>query len=195
MANMKTMTDLKDVFNGISSFMFDTTPISLASGSITMAPEFELPVTVDTLSISQDDPTINHYKVHGLGTDWVSSSEPGDATIEFTVPTIHTDVLTLAYGAGAIGSITQATISDAAGAVKTASGSYTGTSVKLSNTKVTGCIALLNDEGTKLLIVNNVALYASPVYDNASTEPFAIKFSGTIETGTGASMYFLTKST
>lgn len=191
---MKTMTDLKDVFNGISSFMFDTTPISLASGTITMAPEYELPVTVDTLSISQDDTTINHYKVHGLGTDWVSSSEPGDATIEFTVPTVHTDVLTLAYGSGAIASVS-ATVSDAAGAVKSASGSYTGTSVKLSNTKVTGCIALLNDEGTKLLIVNNVALYASPVYDNASTEPFAIKFSGTIETGTGASMYFLTKST
>ena len=191
---MKTMTDLKDVFNGISSFMFDTTPISLASGTITMVPEYELPVTVDTLSISQDDPNINHYKVHGLGTDWVSSSEPGDATIEFTVPTVHTDVLTLAYGAGAIASVS-ATVSDAAGAVKSASGSYTGTSVKLSNTKVTGCIALLNDEGTKLLVVNNVALYASPVYDNASTEPFAIKFSGTIETGTGASMYFLTKST
>ena len=194
MANMKTMTGLKDVFNGISSFMFDTTPISLASGTITMVPEYELPVTVDTLSISQDDPNINHYKVHGLGTDWVSSSEPGDATIEFTVPTVHTDVLTLAYGAGAIASVS-ATVSDAAGAVKSASGSYTGTSVKLSNTKVTGCIALLNDEGTKLLVVNNVALYASPVYDNASTEPFAIKFSGTIETGTGASMYFLTKST
>ena len=79
---MIKMTDLKDVFNGISSFMFDTTPISLASGTITMVPEYELPVTVDTLSISQDDPTINHYKVHGLGTDWVSSSEPGDATIE-----------------------------------------------------------------------------------------------------------------
>ena len=193
MANMVTMTDLKDVFNGISSFMFDTTAISLASGSITMAPEYELPVTVDTLSISQDDPTINHYKVHGLGTDWVSSSEPGDATIEFTVPTIHNDVLTLAYGPDAVASVS-ATVSDATGAVKSASGSYTGKSVKLSNTKVTGCIALLNDEGNKLLIVNNVALYASPVYDNASTEPFAIKFSGTIETGSGASMYFLTKS-
>lgn len=190
---MVTMTDLKDVFNGISSFMFDTTAISLASGSITMAPEYELPVTVDTLSISQDDPTINHYKVHGLGTDWVSSSEPGDATIEFTVPTIHNDVLTLAYGPDAVASVS-ATVSDATGAVKSASGSYTGKSVKLSNTKVTGCIALLNDEGNKLLIVNNVALYASPVYDNASTEPFAIKFSGTIETGSGASMYFLTKS-
>jgi hypothetical protein len=106
MANMKTMTDLKDVFNGISSFMFDTTPISLASGSITMAPEYELPVTVDTLSISQDDPTINHYKVHGLGTDWVSTSEPGDATIEFTVPSVHADVLNVAYGSSTAASQT-----------------------------------------------------------------------------------------
>lgn len=190
---MIKMTDLKDVFNGISSFMFDTTPISVSEGAITLDPEYELPVTVDTLSISQDDPTINHYKVHGLGTDWISSSEPGDANIEFTVPTNHTNVLTLAYGSDAVKSVT-ATVSNATGAVKTATGSYSGKSVTLANTKVSGCIALLNDEGTKLLIVNNVALYATPVYDNASTDPFAIKFSGTIESSSGASMYFLTKS-
>lgn len=191
---MTKMTDLKNVFSGISSFMFDTTPIA-SETSVTLNPEYELPVTVDTLSISQDDPTINHYKVHGLGTDWVSTSEPGDATIEFTVPSVSEEVLNLAYGSSKSASQTFQTAIE--GAVKTiSSGStYSGKSVILSNTKVTGCIALLSDDGENLLIVNNVALYASPVFDNASTEPFAFKFSGTIESGSGASMYFLKKVT
>lgn len=192
---MSTMTDLKNVFSGISSFMFDTTPIASDSG-ITLTPEYELPVTVDTLSISQDEPTINHYKVHGLGTDWVSTSEPGDATISFTVPTIHDSVLTLAYGASSVKSITNAEVpsSVGSGATKSAVGTYSGKGVVLSNTKIQGCIAILNDAGDKLLVVNNVALYASPVFDNASTEPFAIRFSGTIEAGSGSSIYFLTKA-
>ena len=188
---MTKMTDLKEVFSGISSFMFDTTPIASAS-SVTLNPEIELPVTVDTLSISQDDPTINHYKVHGLGTDWVSTSEPGDATIEFTVPSVHADVLNLAYGSSTTASQTFSAAIE--GAVKSIEAkTYSGKSITLSNTKLTGCIALLSDDGNNLLIVNNVALYASPVFDNASTEPFAFKFSGTIEAGTGASIYFLKK--
>lgn len=193
---MKTMTDLKDVFSGISSFMYSSSAISSNAETINFAPELELPVTVDTLSLSQDEPTINHYKVHGLGTDWVSTSEPGDATISFTVPSVDDDVLKLAYGNAAIASSVSLTIAQSvgSGAAKSAVGNYSGNGATFSNTKIQGSIALLNDAGNKLLIVNNIALYASPVFDNASTEPFAFRFSGTIESGSASNMYFLTKT-
>ena len=60
---MKTKQELKDVFSGLSSIM-------LVKGGIadfaTVTPDFDLPVTVDTLSLSQAEPTLNRTKVHGL---------------------------------------------------------------------------------------------------------------------------------
>jgi hypothetical protein len=191
---LKKMTDLKDVFNGISSVLFQTTPL-VTGDSIAIAPEYELPVEVDSITISQDDPTINNYRVHGLSIPWTTSSEVGDVNLDFIVPTNHTDVLKLAYGNNAVTSVS-VTVTGAAGDGGDASGSWTGNSVKFSKTKVVGCIALLNESKDKLLVINNVALYAAPQYDNASTEPFAIHFVGSMEAGgtqSAGDMVFLTK--
>lgn len=192
----KTKTELKDVFNGLSSLYFCKTAVDLDGASdaggnaISIDWDFDLPVTVDTLQISQDDPTINHYKVIGLQGDWTSSAEAGDFTVQFTVPTKAEDVIKLAFGETAYKTITGATMTggDApAGAGK----KWEGSSVVVNMQKVTGTIGLLDENKENFMIITNIALYAKPLYENASTEPFAIQFSGSIETSGDANFAWL----
>lgn len=191
---MKTKTDLKDVFNGLSSLYYTAKNVDLDGendkGGValpTVAWDYELPVTVDTLQISQDDPTINHYKVIGLQGDWTSSAEAGDLTIEFTVPTKHTDVIKLAFGEDASKNILASDL----GELGTG---WSGQAVKISMHKVTGTIGLLDETKKNIMLINNIALYATPMYENASTEPFAIKFSGSIETTGDSNFAWLKKA-
>ena len=81
--------NLKLVIDDLSMLLVQKTPIVVASGetpAITIAPDYELPVTVDTLQTTGGEPTINHYKVIGQDGDWTSSSTPGEWTVQFTVP-------------------------------------------------------------------------------------------------------------
>ena len=182
---MKKKQELKDVFNGLSSLLYQSAVVDLSSGTPTITPEYDLPVTVDTLQITQDDPTINHYKVIGLDGDWTSSATLGDMSIQFTVPTKAVEVLKLAYGEDAVKSITKLSISTANG--------YEGSSVMLKKKKITGTFVLVDEEKENLMVMTNVALWAKPLYDNPGTEPFAIQFTGTMEGAGAQSMAWLKK--
>lgn len=180
---MKTKSDLKDVFNGPSSLMYQSA--ALEGNSLALDPEYDVPVKVDTIEFEQGAPSIEHYKVIGLSGDWVSSADAGDITVSFRVPTKHTDILTLAYGSDAVKNAS----------VTYGSGTFTGNGVVLTNHKITGTWALLNDAGDQLLILNNTSLYASLVMDSDANNVVAIDFTGTIESdGTNPDIMFLKKS-
>lgn len=184
---MKSKLELKDVFNGVTSLLYQAEEVNTVNTqAITLDPQYDLPVTVDTLQITQADPTINHYKIIGIAGDYTSSSEIGDTTVQFTVPTKHTDVLKLAYGSDAV---TEKV------AAKLNSVSYTGSSLALNKKKVTGTFILVDESGDNLMILTNIALYAKLLYEKTSTEPFAIQFTGTFETSDGANVAFLTRDT
>lgn len=189
---MKKKQELKDVFNGLSSLLYQSAVADLSQASITITPEYDLPVTVDTLQFSQDDPTINHYKVIGLDGDWTSSATLGDMNIQFTVPTKAKDVLELAYGADAVKSITAATINTGDTEIDNANG-YEGVSIKLEKKKITGTFVLVDEEKENLMVLTNVALWAKPLYENPGTEPFAIQFTGTMEGAGSQSLAWLKK--
>lgn len=180
--SMKTKSQLKDVFNGPSSLLYQST--ALSGGTLTLDPELDVPVKVDTIEFEQGDPNIEHYKVIGLAADWVSSSEAGDITVSFRVPTKHTDILQMAYGSTAVSSKS----------VTYGTDTFTGNGVVLTNKKITGTWALLNDSQDQMLILNNTALYASVIMDNDAKGVVAINFSGTIESdGTNPDILFLRK--
>ena len=64
----------------------------------------------------------------------------------------------------------------------------------LTNKKITGTWAILNDAGDQLLILNNTALYASLVMDSDAKGVVAIDFNGTIESdGSNPDVLFLKK--
>ncbi len=188
----KTKQELKDVFNGASSLLYASAVVDFSQSTLSITPEYDLPVTVDTLQISQDDPTINHYKVIGLDGDWTSSATLGDMTVQFTVPTKAKDVLTLAYGAAAVKDITKLTLTTGDSELDNENG-YEGVSIELKKHKVTGTFVLVDEEKENLMVITNVALWAKPLYENPGTEPFAIQFTGTIEGAGSQSMAWLKK--
>lgn len=190
---MKKKQELKDVFNGLSSLLYQSAVVDLSSPTLTITPELDLPVTVDTLQITQDDPTINHYKVIGLDGDWTSSATLGDMSIQFTVPTKAKEVLTLAYGADAVKEIPKLSIATGDTEIDNGENGYAGVSVMLKKQKVTGTFVFVDEEKENLMIMTNIALWAKPLYDNPGTEPFAIQFTGTMEGAGSQSMAWLKK--
>lgn len=191
---MKSKQDLKDVFNGLSSLLYQSAIVDLSQTTLSITPEYDLPVTVDTLQISQEDPTINHYKVIGLDGDWTSSATLGNMNIQFTVPTKAKEVLTLAYGADAVKDITKLTITGTGDTELDNENGFSGTSIMLKKKKVTGTFVLVDEEQTNLMVLTNVALWAKPLYENPGTEPFAIQFTGTMEGAGSYSMAWLKKA-
>ena len=192
---MKSKQDLKDVFNGLSSLLYQRAIVDLSQSTLSITPEYDLPVTVDTLQISQEDPTINHYKVIGLDGDWTSSATLGNMNIKFTVPTKAKDVLKLAYGEDAVKEITKLTITGTGDTDLDDENGFSGTSIMLKKKKVTGTFVLVDEGQTNLMILTNVALWAKPLYENPGTEPFAIQFTGTMEGAGSHSMAWLKKNT
>lgn len=184
---MKTKKELKDVFSGLSALWYQATELDLTNLSgLTINPQYDLPVKVDTITLEQGDPTIDHYKVIGLPGDWVTSAEAGDIDLSFRVPTKHTDVLKMAYGADAVKESVTATVDGK---------SYTGTGLVLKQKKIDGTFIFVNEDQTKLLVLTNTSLWAKPVMDQDAKGVFAIDFNGSIETdGTNPDILFLTKA-
>ena len=191
---MKTKQELKDVFNGLSSLLYQSAVVDLSQATLSITPEYDLPVAVATLQISQEDPTVNHYKVIGLDGDWTSSATLGNMNIKFTVPTKAKEVLQLAYGEDAVKDITKLTINTGDADIDNVQG-YHGVSLSLKKKKVTGTFVLVDEAKENLMIITNVALWAKPLYENPGTEPFAIQFTGTMEGAGSQSIAWLKKGT
>lgn len=189
----KSKQELKTVFNDASTLYYQKTNIDLSTGSITLSPEFDLPVTVDTLKISQDAPTINHYKVVGLDADWTSSATAGDMSVELTVPTVHEEVVKACFGESAYKQITKATVTTGDTEVDNSTTGYEGYSWEGKKYKMVGTFVLVNSEKNALFVVTNLALYATFLYENISTEPIAFKLTGSIEGAGKNSFAYLKK--
>lgn len=176
----KTKQELKQVFNEVCDLYYQKAEVDLSKETIEITPEFNLPVTTDTLQITQDDPTINHYKVIGLDADWTSTSSPGDMKIQLTVPTINKEVMQIFYGDNSVADITKATVTTGDTEVDNEAG-YEGYALEPKKKKIQGTFVLVDAEKNNLFIVTNFALYAKFLYDNVGTDPFAIQLIGSIE--------------
>lgn len=179
---MKTKQELKDVFSGLSSIMLVKGGIANFS---TVTPDFDLPVTVDTLSLTQAEPTLNRTKVHGLQADWAVTSTAGDITFAATVPSMSKELI--AYFLGEANEIASSMVNNQA---------FSGVSATLNSKKLNAGFALLSEDGDKCLLVKKMAIYARPLFENASTTPFGFALTGTIEIEDGDdddNIAFLTK--
>ena len=188
----KTKQELKVVFNDIADLYYQQAVVDFEQSTLTFAPEFNLPVTVDTLQITQDDPTINHYKVIGLDADWTSSSTPGDLKIQLTVPTLDKEVMKIFYGADAVKDVTKANMTTGDTELDASTG-FEGHAWELKKRKITGTIILVDSEKKNLVVITNLALYAKQLYDNPGTQPFAIQLTGSIEGAGKKSFAYLKK--
>ena len=185
---VKSKTSLKEVFAGLSSILFQSDVLDLED-TLSIRPLFDLPVHVDDLSVTQDEPDLNHYKVHGLNADWTCTATAGDVSVSMVIPTLHNDFLSFIYG----------TPTDVDGGALTkedarVDGSFDGKAYALSSKKVNGSFILVNEAKDKLFVIANASVWASLVYENGSTDPIAIRLSGTIELRDGADIALLTRA-
>lgn len=168
---MKTKKELKDVFMGLSE-------IRTVKGGIsdfkTVVSEMEIPVLVDTLTMSMGEPTKNSVKVHGLQTDWAVTYTAGEFNFACTIPSTHKDLCDYFFGEANI--VENATIDG-----KSAS----GISLTMKNVMVDMGLVLLNEAGDKVVLVKKLSVTPRFVFENASTTPIGIALTGSLVVGEG----------
>lgn len=135
----------------------------------------EIPVAEDGgFTYTGGEPSIDHYKIHGLTADWTSRTTPGETSVNLFVPSITKDLLNL-FGF----TVADATGTKAAGLDITSGFLFAETSLA-----VTLGIAAINDEGTKLFGIKAAKLSATLVFDEAnSAKPIGISLTGSTSAG------------
>lgn len=192
---MTTIDKMKDIFNGPKTLLYSKAITDLSKDSVDITPEIELPVEVDSLKATMEDPTINHYKVIGLAGDWATTAELGDFNVEFVVPSKAKDLLKIMFGEDAITELTKVTLKGTGDATLDATTGFTGVAVEPKKFKIKGTIVIVDDEKENLMIVTNIALYATLQWDDTGSKPVAFKFAGSIEGAGMRSIAWLTKGT
>ena len=191
---MTTIDKMKDIFVGPKTLLYTSVIADLSKATLEITPEVELPVTVDTLKATMNDPTINHYKVIGLAGDWATTSELGDFNVEFVVPSKAKDLLKVMFGEDAITELTKVTLKGTGDTSLDATSGFTGVAVEPKKFKIKGTIVIVDEEKKNLMVITNVALYATLQWDNSGTEPVAFKFAGSIEGAGKRSIAWLTNA-
>lgn len=191
---MTTIDKMKDIFVGPKTLLYTSVIADLSKTTLEITPEVELPVTVDTLKATMDDPTINHYKVIGLAGDWATTSELGDFNVEFVVPSKAKDLLKVMFGEDAVTDLTKVTLKNTGDTSLDATSGFTGVAVEPKKFKIKGTIVIVDEQKKNLMVITNIALYATLQWDNSGTEPVAFKFSGSIEGAGKRSIAWLTNA-
>ena len=191
---MTTIDKMKDIFVGPKTLLYTSVIADLSKATLEITPEVELPVTVDTLKATMNDPTINHYKVIGLAGDWATTSELGDFNVEFVVPSKAKDLLKVMFGEDAITELTKVTLKGTGDTSLDATSGFAGVAVEPKKFKIKGTIVIVDEEKKNLMVITNVALYATLQWDNSGTEPVAFKFAGSIEGAGKRSIAWLTNA-
>ena len=190
---MKKIEELKDIFVGPKTLLYAKAIADLSKTTLDITPDLELPVEVDSLKATMQDPTINHYKVIGLAGDWATTSELGDFNVEFVVPSKAKDLLAAMFGNDAVSDITKVTLKTGDTDLDATTG-FTGVALEPKKFKIQGTIAIVDDTKTNVMVITNIALYATLQWDDTGTKPVAFKFSGSIEGAGKKSIAWLTKA-
>ena len=190
---IKKIEELKDLFVGPKTLLYAKAITDLSKATIDITADLELPVEVDSLKATMEDPTINHYKVIGLAGDWATTSELGDFNVEFVVPSKAKDLLAAMFGNDAVSELTKVTLKTGDTELDATTG-FTGVALELKKFKIQGTIAIVDDSKTNVMVITNIALYATLQWDETGTKPVAFKFSGSIEGAGKKSIAWLTKA-
>lgn len=190
---MKKIEELKDIFVGPKTLLYAKAITDLSRTTLDITADLELPVEVDSLKATMQDPTINHYKVIGLAGDWATTSELGDFNVEFVVPSKAKDLLAAMFGNDAVSDLTKVTLKTGDTDLDATSG-FTGVALEPKKFKIQGTIAIVDDTKTNVMVITNLALYATLQWDETGTKPVAFKFSGSIEGAGKKSIAWLTKA-
>ena len=183
-----------NVFEGISAiFAVDggfTFSGSAENGfTLTLAEDqtlLEFPCSEDSgFNFDTGAPSIEHFKVHGLNADWVSTFTPGDTELSIEIPCHDTQIMQLCFGSE--GADTQITLP--VGALKTsniATAIASGKSFGAAQKSVELGLLILDDTEQRLFYIKKAKLTAQVTFDG-SNKPLCVVLSGSLsESGDGA---------
>lgn len=190
---MKRKIELQNaVFEGISSVFakaggwdFTTSGSgSTAKESLVISSDtgmYEFPVSDESgFSFDTGAPSVDNFKIKGLGAAWVSTFTPGDGSITLEIPCNDTDIVKLCFGTDAkTASITlpQAVIGGAE-TTKT----FEGAAYAAPQKAVTLGLMILNDTEDKLLFIKKAKFMAQLMFDG-SNKPLCVVLTGNIQNG------------
>lgn len=176
---------LKKIFNDPATILYSETAYDLTTDKA-LTFDYKLPVTVDTLQVTQDDPTVNHYKIIGISGDWTSSATLGDVSIQMTIPNVCDDALKMCFGEDNVKALS---------AIKIGTDTYAGSGVVFKKRKLGGTVAVVASNESDIMLISGTALFAKLLYENPGTDPFAIQLNGGIEVDeTRPSISWITKT-
>ena len=181
-----------NVFEGISAvfavnggFTFDN------SGNLSLLGEgtklLEFPCSEDSgFSFDTGAPSIEHFKVHGLNADWVSTFTPGDTELSIEIPCHDTEIMQLVFGSEG----TDITINIPLDAMKDTAGKTTATATGkgfgAAQKSVELGLLILDDTEKRLFYIKKAKLTAQVTFDG-SNKPLCVVLSGSLsDSGDGA---------
>lgn len=185
-----------NVFEGISAifavdggFTFTGEGTVASPFALTLAENktlLEFPCSEDSgFNFDTGAPSIEHFKVHGLNADWVSTFTPGDTELSIEIPCHDTQIMQLCFGSA--GTDTQITLP--VGALKTSNISTAiadGKSFGAAQKSVELGLLILDDTEQRLFYIKKAKLTAQVTFDG-SNKPLCVVLSGSLsESGDGA---------
>lgn len=179
---LKRKIDLQgDVFEGISSVFAVKGGITTNNGAATVSEDnmLEFPVSDDSgFNFDTGQPSIEHFKVKGLNTDWVNTFTPGDGEITLEIPCNETGIMQACFGDNGV----NATITLPAGVTVAGKTSLTGKAYASAQKAVYFGLLILNDTEDKVLFIKKAKFMAQAIFDG-SNKPLCVVLTGAIAAG------------
>lgn len=180
MALRKKIEMQDDVFSGISAVF------AVAGGlgeNLSFENATEFPVSDDSgFNFDTGQPSVEHFKVKGMNTDWVNTFTPGDGEMTLEIPTHDTGIMELCGFTAAEVSITLPAGMASAGTVASGKGyAFAPKAVYLG-------IGVLNDTEDKLLFVKK-SKYMAQVILGSDNKPLCVVLTGSISSGSDSKAF------
>lgn len=174
MALRKKIEMQDDVFSGISAVF------AVAGGlgnDLSFANATEFPVSDDSgFKFDTGQPSVEHFKVKGMNTDWVNTFTPGDGEMTLEIPTHDTGIMELCGFTSADVSITLPEGMSSAGTAASGKGyAFAPKAVYLG-------MGVLNDTEDKLLFVKKGKFMAQLIL-GSDNKPLCVVLTGSIAAG------------
>lgn len=179
---IKRKIDLQgDVFEGISSVFAVKGGIVTSNGAATLLESdmLEFPVSDDSgFNFDTGAPSIEHFKIKGLNTDWVNTFTPGDGEITLEIPCNETNIIETVYGQEGV----TATITLPSGLTVGGKAAVTGKAYASTQKAVYLGLLVLNDTEDKVLFIKKAKFMAQTIFDG-SNKPLCVVLTGAIAAG------------
>lgn len=169
-----------DVFEGISSVFAVTggLPFSGNACDLSAANMQEFPVSDESgFNFDTGQPSIEHFKVKGMNSDWVNTFTPGDGELTLEIPCHETNIMDMVFGQ--TGKSITMTLPAGVGQGTSA----TGKGYVAAQKAVYLGLVILNDTEDKILFIQKAKFMAQAIFDG-SNKPLCVVLTGAIAAAT-----------